>query len=385
MGEIFKVEKSSTPLGFTGERFTTAVSGQIELEHLHRYLMARTLCRGKDVVDVASGEGYGTAMLAQVARGIIGVEVDQITVAHAAESYKRPNLRFVCGDARRIPLPDASADVVTSFETLEHFLEHEDFFREVNRILRPEGFLLISTPDCDVYSPSGRPANPFHVRELSRDEFISQLTIHFPAVSVFRQRPLVGSLIAKVSHEPTAGYLITYDKRDEAHYEENTGLARALYLIAIASKAPSINVKTFSSVFIDTDSVDLQAAELEAAKAVAQREIRCLQDSNAAAQSEITQLQGAHAATRNQISELQHAKATALSEVTHLQSLCEGLIAEVSALRASWSWRLTKPIRGLSKRLPLLARLVKSLVHSKRNFQNGRCYVVQNGAAPRIV
>jgi hypothetical protein len=124
---------------------------------------------------------------------------------------------------------------------------------------------------------------------------------------------------------------------------------------------------------------------LEAAKAVAQRQIRCLQDSNAAAQSEITQLQGAHAATRNQISELQQTKATALSEVTHLQSLCEGLIAEVSALRASWSWRLTKPIRGLSKRLPLLAHLVKSLVHSKRNFQNGRCYVVQNGTAPRIV
>ena len=139
MGEIFKYERSAAPLEFTGEQLTTAVGGQVELEHIHRYLMARSLCRGKDVLDIASGEGYGAAIVAQVAHGVIGVDVDHGTVAHAAKSYKRPNLRFVQGDARRIPLPEASVDVVTSFETLEHFVEHEDFFREVNRILRPEG------------------------------------------------------------------------------------------------------------------------------------------------------------------------------------------------------------------------------------------------------
>ena len=176
---------------------TTAVSGQIELEHVHRYLMARSLCRRKDVLDIASGEGYGAALLAQVARSVVGVEVDHATVAHAVEAYKRSNLTFVLGDARRIPLPDASMDVVTSFETLEHFFEHEEFFCEVTRVLRPDGFLIISTPDRDIYSPSGRPTNSFHVRELSRDEFVAQLHRHFSSVAVFRQRPFIGSLIAR--------------------------------------------------------------------------------------------------------------------------------------------------------------------------------------------
>jgi ubiquinone/menaquinone biosynthesis C-methylase UbiE len=351
MGEIFKYERSAAPLEFTGERLTTAVGGQVELEHIHRYLMARTLCRGKDVLDIASGEGYGAAIVAQVAHGVIGVDVDHGTVAHAARSYKRPNLRFVQGDARRIPLPEASVDVVTSFETLEHFVEHEDFFREVNRILRPEGFLLISTPDCDVCSPSGRAANPFHLRELSREEFVSQLSAHFPAVSVFRQRPLVGCLIAKASTEPASDHLVIYDKRDESFFEENTGLTRAPYLIAIGFKASPTNAGVSSSVFIDTDGVDLQANHLRVAKA-----------DIAAARNEITRLQDGNAAALTEITRLQDCNAVALAEIARLQKLCDRLTDELSAIRTSSSWRLTGPIRGLSRRLPRLTRSVKPLL-----------------------
>jgi 2-polyprenyl-3-methyl-5-hydroxy-6-metoxy-1,4-benzoquinol methylase len=354
MGEIFKYEKSTAPLGFSGERFTTAITGQIELEHIHRYLMARSLCRGKNVLDIASGEGYGAAILAQVARSVVGIDVDHASVTHAAQSYKRPNLRFVRGDARRIPLSDASINVVTSFETLEHFLEHGDFFREVNRVLSPEGFLLISTPDCDVYSPSGCGANPFHVRELSREEFVSQLSAHFPAVSIFRQQALVGSLIAKASSDPPAGPpLVTYDKRDESHFEENTGLTRALYLIAIASKASPINAGVFSSVLIDTDRIDLQANNLRAAKA-----------DIAAARNEITRLQDDTAVAQIEIARLQDGNAAAQTEIARLQKLCDRVTGELEAIRTSSSWRLTGPIRGSSGKYPQLGRSVKRLLRA---------------------
>jgi hypothetical protein len=59
MGEIIVWPKPSTSLPFTGERLTTTYGGQTEIEHLHRYLMAREWCRDKDMLDVASGEGYG--------------------------------------------------------------------------------------------------------------------------------------------------------------------------------------------------------------------------------------------------------------------------------------------------------------------------------------
>src|SRR5437763_4277161 len=127
MGEIFRQEAPARPLEFTGERWTSAAHGQIELEHLHRYLLARDVCRGKDVLDIACGEGYGSALLAQVARHVIGVDIDCPSIAHAAVEYARANLHYVAGDATRVPLAAASFDVVVSFETLEHFAGQEAF------------------------------------------------------------------------------------------------------------------------------------------------------------------------------------------------------------------------------------------------------------------
>ena len=72
MGELIRREAAATPLDFSGERLTAATSGQVEIEHYHRYFLAREFCRGKDVLDVAAGEGYGTALLAQVARSAVG-------------------------------------------------------------------------------------------------------------------------------------------------------------------------------------------------------------------------------------------------------------------------------------------------------------------------
>ena len=106
MGEIFSRERPRLTLGFTGERLTTSIGGQIEIEHYHRYFLARELCRDKDVLDIASGQGYGSAFLAQAARSVVGVELNAEVAAHAARAYSRRNLHFVGGDVRSIPLRD---------------------------------------------------------------------------------------------------------------------------------------------------------------------------------------------------------------------------------------------------------------------------------------
>ena len=175
MGEIFRRETAAHPEPFTGERLTTAVGGQVQIEHYHRYLFARSLVTGLDVLDVASGEGYGSALLAQVARSVIGVEYSSSTVVAAAGNFPRPNLHFLQGDARALPLADACVDVAVSFETIEHFDRQRDFLREIHRVLRPGGCFVVSTPDRDIYSPAGAAANPFHVHELSGSEFTALL------------------------------------------------------------------------------------------------------------------------------------------------------------------------------------------------------------------
>ena len=144
MGEIFRRERAEHPEPFTGERFTAAVTGQILVEHYHRYLFARSRVADLDVLDVASGEGYGAALLAQVARSVIGIEYCAATVRSSARNFPRCNLHFLQGDARRLPLADASVDVVVSFETIEHFDRQGDFLREVRRVLRPAGSFIVS-------------------------------------------------------------------------------------------------------------------------------------------------------------------------------------------------------------------------------------------------
>ena len=51
-----------------------------------------------------------------------------------------------------IPLPDQSVDLVVSFETIEHHDKHEEMMLEIKRVLRPDGVVIISSPDKQTYS-----------------------------------------------------------------------------------------------------------------------------------------------------------------------------------------------------------------------------------------
>ncbi len=175
-------------LPFTGERFTPECVREIWYEHWHRYAFARALCAGKRVLDAACGEGYGSAMLAQVAGHVTGVDLDAQTIAHAKARYGHiGNLSFRKGSVTALDLPDASVDVIVSFETIEHLAEQETMLAEFRRVLAPHGLLVISSPDRETYNAGGE-SNPFHVRELSREEFEALLRTHFPAVTLYGQK-----------------------------------------------------------------------------------------------------------------------------------------------------------------------------------------------------
>ena len=67
---------SATALVFTGERFTPESRGAIWYEHWHRYCAVAKLAHGRIVLDAACGEGYGSALLAQSAASVTGLDVD---------------------------------------------------------------------------------------------------------------------------------------------------------------------------------------------------------------------------------------------------------------------------------------------------------------------
>jgi SAM-dependent methyltransferase len=259
MGEIFRRETAENPEPFTGERLTAAIIGQIQIEHYHRYLFARTFARGRDVLDVASGEGYGAALLAQVARSVVGVEYSGATVRAASDNFRRDNLRFLQGDARALPFADNCVDLVVSFETIEHFDRQNDFLREIRRVLRPDGCFIVSTPDRDVYSPLGSIANPYHVQELTQPEFIALLRGSFGHVAIAHQRPVSGS--ALLADTGSAAPPLVFDRRGDTHFEACDGLPRAPYLVAVASEQELPPLR--ASIYVDRSDLDTDRVRAE--------------------------------------------------------------------------------------------------------------------------
>ena len=195
---------ASAELPWTGERLVPSVQGAIAFEHLHRYALARELTRGKVVLDIASGEGYGSNLLAQTAAKVYGVDIAADAVANARRKYARANLEFLQGDAAAIPLPDASVDVVVSFETIEHVPDHDRMLAEIRRVLRPDGSLLLSSPNRPEYTEKAHFANPYHVKELDENQLRTLLSRHFSHLSILGQRVLHGSAIMPMNAEPSA-------------------------------------------------------------------------------------------------------------------------------------------------------------------------------------
>jgi ubiquinone/menaquinone biosynthesis C-methylase UbiE len=185
----------STPLEFTGERFTPECMREMAYEHWHRYVFAGALVRGKIVLDAACGEGYGSHLLSAGARHVTGIDIDSAAIDHARTRYGSDRLSFSCTSCLNLPLDDSSMDVVVSFETLEHLAEHDELMVEFRRVLKPDGFLLISSPDRKTYSDDTGYDNPFHVRELYRDQFEQLLGAHFPAVRLMGQKLLFVSAL----------------------------------------------------------------------------------------------------------------------------------------------------------------------------------------------
>jgi SAM-dependent methyltransferase len=223
--------ETATALAFTGERFHPDCAGEMWFEHWHRYYAVSHLLIGKRVLDIASGEGYGSAHMAGFASNLIGVDIDAAAIAHANATYADiKNLRFIRGSCTRIPLPDASVDVVVSFETLEHIEAHQSFVGEIKRVLVTGGLLIISTPNKAQYSDARGYKNEFHVKELYLNEFQALLDTTFAHKQLLGQRNGFHSLIQPLEGSVNQG-LVTI----ESMAARAGSIPAPLYIIALAS------------------------------------------------------------------------------------------------------------------------------------------------------
>lgn len=180
-------DPGAAQLAYTGERMMPGDSDPATFwEHIYRYRFATRFVPGQRVLDIACGEGYGSAALRQAgAVSVVGVDVSPQACEHARRTY---GIDARVGDATAIPLPNQSIDIIVSFETIEHVAQPTEFINECARVLAPGGVLIISTPNRNRFRADDI-ENPFHCSEMSRDEFVTLLRSRFPQITLFSQDP----------------------------------------------------------------------------------------------------------------------------------------------------------------------------------------------------
>lgn len=247
------------PQNENDERLETFGVNSTSIEHLHRYAITMALVKGKTVLDIACGEGYGTYFLAQNAANILGVDIDAPTIQKAKQKYQKPNIKFRTGSALCIPEKDNSFDVVASFETLEHVVEHGTMMREIKRVLKPDGMLIISTPDKRYYTDDAGIVNPYHLKELYADEFKLLLKTHFHNVLFLQQSFISGSII--LPEENTQSFTLYTGDNNKL---QSCLYPKPFYYIALASDSDLPMVE--SSLFYNEELIRKLKNEKEALK-----------------------------------------------------------------------------------------------------------------------
>ncbi len=326
-----------------------APDSQVVYEHLHRYLWAAELVAGRGVLDLASGEGFGAAILASVAESVVGIEIDDQTVAHSRGNYEAANLSFELGDATDLSRFNAeSFGAVVAFEMIEHVAEQERVVAEIERVLAPDGLLLMSTPDRIAYSEAANYANPFHVRELSQDEFENLLRGRFAHVGTWGQRTIAGSALSWLGGAEAAGTGQSFFiAREGDSWAVAAGLAPK-YVVAVASNAPLPAIPVESTLG-DTGLEILRQVEADRTGDLARFDEEV--GAERAERLKVTQLlRDAHTDLDHKMGLLAAAQGEA-HRLVYVEAELAARTAELRRLQGSVLWGLFQRVRGRAYRL----------------------------------
>lgn len=169
---------------YDGERYIPGQTAQnVREDHERRYWHVRQAIKGKRILDIACGSGFGIKILSSVSPEIVGIDCSFEAVNFAKRNFMRRTNGGVQADAISIPFADNSFDIVVSFETIEHLREPAKFLKEIKRVLIPKGKLYISTP-----VKKGNHLDQYHLHEYSIDEFVGFLSRFFLINKIEGQR-----------------------------------------------------------------------------------------------------------------------------------------------------------------------------------------------------
>ena len=197
----------------TRERLTASDKNQssaLFARHVAAYKFLPQYCRGKRVIDIGCGDGYGANLLSKYASEVVGIDMDEATILHARQQYTKKNITFAVGDAESLQ-GLKKFDVAVSFQLIEHIHDTERYLLHIKKVLKNNGIAVLTTPNRLLRLKNNqKPWNTFHVTEYSGRSLYSLLSRHFDTVeirgltatksiyNVERRRLFIRRLISKI-------------------------------------------------------------------------------------------------------------------------------------------------------------------------------------------
>lgn len=174
----------------TGERvipelyLRTRSGVAIYLMHLASYKFALPYVKGKKVLEVGCGTGYGTKLMSEAAQHIDAIDASVQAIEYAKVNNLSNRISFKVKSDFNYGL--GLYDVVVSFQVVEHVLDDVLYMEGIYKALKPGGIFIVATPDRETrLFPWQKPWNEFHLREYSADE-LSKLLSQFSDVELYQ-------------------------------------------------------------------------------------------------------------------------------------------------------------------------------------------------------
>ncbi|MCL4495822.1 MAG: methyltransferase domain-containing protein [Firmicutes bacterium] len=382
------------------ERLSPGSHDYIELLfHWHRYQVAAELVKGLRVLDLGIGTAYGSNYLAGYAEHVTGIDIDSQAVEAAQLQYHRPNLTFISGELQQHCFEEKSFDAVVLFEVIEHIAQdqQQSLIREIQRILKPNGLFLMSTPDHDR-TKNFPEKNPYHTGELTETELRWLLDQNFAFSELYSQEVNAASLIWSRDTTSFRGYGIKILSGSSVPAPLDT--VTRLTLIAQASNAPlehslaSVCVEYERRILTELwdrsghlqwqlqmkqeeeDRRQIEIAGLQKTLNESQDTIRTLQAQLDQANRDVgiisDTLLTMHESYRERLERLDNLEAT-VQEINPLRQRIAELETELNVVYQSRSWRLIKRYwrtmdsPGLG---PLLKRMRRTMIKLRHRSSN---------------